>query len=228
MELSREHLNAAATAAYQSTADNLGKGCSSAACESVCRRQAAAIDAEFAAAQKTGAAIACTPGCNFCCHQRVGVLPHEAIALFRYLRTRAAPAVAAAIERQILENARRIDAMTVREHYAANLRCAFLIDGQCSAYEVRPSACAAYHSLSRERCEYSYNHPHDIGTPKNSRPVLLELQAFCDALIEATQSGLEDIGLSNTKGELHQLLRTLIEDTSALERWCAGRGITAA
>ena len=155
-------------------------------------------------------------------------MPHEAIALFRYLRTRLAPALAAVIERRILENAQRVDGMTVREHYAANLRCAFLIDGQCSAYEVRPSACATYHSLSRERCEYSYDHPHDIGTPKNSRPALLELRAFCDALIEATKAGLEDGGLTSAKGELHQLVRALIEDPGAAERWCAGGRITAA
>jgi Fe-S-cluster containining protein len=228
IELSREHINAAATAAYQATAEQLGKSCGPRACEAVCRRQAAVIEAEFATLQEAGAAIACTPGCNFCCHQRVGVLPHEAIALLEYLRTRSSPAEAAAIERRILENARRIDGMTVREHYAANLQCAFLVDGRCSAYDVRPSACATYHSLSRDRCEYSYNHPDGIGTPKNARPVLLELQVFCDSLIEATQAGLKGAGLTNTKGELHQLLRALIQDPGAIERWCAGGGVTAA
>jgi hypothetical protein len=96
------------------------------------------------------------------------------------------------------------------------------------ASDRRPSACATYHSLSKERCEYSFNHPQDIGTAKNSRPALLDLQAFCDSLSEATRTGLKAAGLSNAKGELHQLLRTLIEDTDAVDRWCGGGEITDA
>ena len=60
---------------------------------------------------------------------------------------------------------------------AANLRCALLVDGRCAAYEARPSACARYHSLSRARCKYSYEHPEDIGTPRNSRPALEKASA---------------------------------------------------
>ena len=112
--------------------------------------------------------------------------------------------------------------MSVEEHRSANIPCAFLVDGRCSAHEVRPSACAAYHSMSRARCEYSYNHPRGIGTASNSRPALAELRTFCDALIEATEAGVNDAGLSSTKAELHQVLRTLIEDPSAIERWRAG------
>ena len=227
MELSREHVNAA-TSTHRHTADELAKNCDSSACEALCRRLVGLIEAKFEAVQAAGAAVECAAGCNFCCHQRVGVLPHEAIALLRYLRASAAPAVAAAIEQRILDNARRIDGMTVREHYAANIRCAFLIDGQCSAYEVRPSACATYHSLSKARCEYSFNHPQGIGTPANGRPALLEFQVYCDALIEATQAGLKDAGLVAQKGELQQLLRTLIEDPSAVERWCDGGELAAA
>jgi Fe-S-cluster containining protein len=226
MELSREHLNAA-TSTHRRTVDELAKSCDSSGCEALCRRLLGLIEAKFEAVKAAGAAVECVAGCNFCCHQRVGVLPHEAIALFRYLHTSAAPEVAAAIEQRILDNARRIDSMTVREHYAANICCAFLVEGQCSAYEVRPSACAAYHSLSKARCEYSFNHPQGIGTPANGRPALLELQVFCDALIEATQAGLKDAGLVGKKGELHQLLRTLLEDPSAVDRWCAGGELAA-
>jgi Fe-S-cluster containining protein len=211
VRLSRERINAAATAAFRDTAETLGRGCNAAACGALCRRHNAVIEAEIETLAEAGAAVACEPGCNFCCHQRVSVLPHEAFALLDYVRTRATAAEAAAIEARIRENARRIDGMTVAEHHAANVPCAFLVDGRCAAYAVRPSVCASFHSLSRERCEHAFNHPEDSGTPKNSRPALLGLTAFTGALIEATQAATAAAGLANGKAELHQALRALLE-----------------
>ena len=216
MRISREHSNAAAQAVRRYTADALGESRDPQSCDAVSRRATAAIDAEFAAARAAGAAIACAPGCTFCCHLRVGVLPHETVALWRHLRVGLPRDEAAEVERRIVENARRIDGMTAAEHRAANIPCAFLREGRCSAYEVRPAACAAYHSLSRERCERSFNHPRDAGTPKNSRPALRTLQAFGDAVLGAARAGLEDAGLASAEAELHQSLRALIEDPRAI------------
>jgi Fe-S-cluster containining protein len=222
MRLSRERVNAAATAGFRHTADELARDCSGASCAALCRRHNGVIENEIETLERAGAAVACRAGCDFCCHQRVSVLPHEALALFDHLRTRSPPAEAAAIERRIRENARRIDGLTLAEHHAANLACAFLIGGRCAAYEVRPSVCASFHSLSAERCEHSFNHPESIGTPKNSRPALLELTALTDALIEATQAGIAAAGLASGKAELHQALRALLDEPRHGERWCAG------
>jgi hypothetical protein len=112
--------------------------------------------------------------------------------------------------------------MTVAEHMAANLPCALLRDGRCSAYEVRPAICASFHSLSRERCEHSFNHPQDIGTPRNSRPALLEMKTLADSLRGATTAAYEAAGKANRTLELHQALRMLLEDPSALEDYRAG------
>lgn len=210
MKLSRERLNAATTAAFDRTASELGRGSSAATCASLCRRLNGAIDREFATFTSEGAAIACVPGCDFCCHLRVEVFEHEAAALLDYVKTRAEPAEAEALERRILANAARVDGLTAEQHRSAGIACAFLVAGQCAAHDVRPSACAAYHSLSRERCEQSFRRPQDIGTARNSRPVLLELQVFGSALIEATQAGRQQAGLAGEQRELHQALRALL------------------
>ena len=52
------------------------------------------FEATFDHLKKKGAPIACKSGCAFCCHLRVTVAPHEAIALFRYLRSQIPPALA--------------------------------------------------------------------------------------------------------------------------------------
>jgi hypothetical protein len=185
------------------------------ACAAVSRNTLGVLEAEVAAQRAAGAKIACEAGCAFCCHQRVGVFAHEAAALLRELRNRLSPADAEAIERQILANARTIDGWTPERHRAANLRCALLVEGRCAAYEARPSACARYHSLSRARCEYSYEHPEDIGTPRNSRPALAALQDLGNAVESSLEAALVDAGLPAAKGELHQTLRALLENPTA-------------
>ena len=211
MKVSRERINAAATAAFRDTTQTLAGGCNASSCAALCKRHNAVIEAEIETLERESAVLACRPGCDFCCHQRVSVLPHEAFALLDHLRTHATAAEAALIERRIRDNALRIDGMTLSQHHAANLACAFLIDGRCAAYAARPSVCASFHSLSRERCEHSFNHPEDIGTPRNSRPALLQLTAFTDALIEAMRSGTATAGLANGKAELHQAVRALLD-----------------
>jgi anthranilate phosphoribosyltransferase len=186
-----------------------------AACGAVGRSVVAAFEAAFAAQRAAGASIACAAGCAFCCHQRVAVFTHEAVALLHHLRTRVPRADAEEIERRIVANARTVDGWTPQQHRAANLRCALLVDGRCTAYEARPSACARYHSLSRPRCEYSYEHPEDIGTPRNSRPALAALQGLGSAIDLSVEAALADADLPVTKGELHQTLRALLEDPSA-------------
>jgi hypothetical protein len=186
-----------------------------AACGAVCRHVDAVLEAEFAAQRASGAKIACVAGCTFCCHQRVGVFAHEVVALLEHLSTRLPRSEAEMIEGRILANAQTIDGWTPEQHRAANLRCALLVEGRCAAYEVRPSACARYHSLSRARCERAFEHPEDLGTPRNSRPALAELQELGAALDSSIEAALVDAARPAAKGELHQTLRALLEHPTA-------------
>lgn len=211
MQLSREHQHREATATFEHTAAELRRRCGAAASAALCRRLNGVIDRKIEALREEGAAVACAPRCDYCCHLRVTVFAHEAEALLAHLRTRASPGEAARIEAGIRANAKRIDGMSVEQHRSAGLGCAFLIDGLCSAHDVRPSACAAYHSLRRDRCEHAFRHPEAIGTAQNSRPALLELQVFAAAQIEATNAGRIAAGLPDGQAELHQALRALLD-----------------
>jgi Fe-S-cluster containining protein len=211
MRLSREQVSPAATATFEHTTAALRGACDGATCTALCRRLNGVVDAKIEALSAAGARVACAPGCDYCCHLRVELFEHEAVALFDFLRTRASREDAAVIERNIRANAARVDALSAAQHRSAGIACAFLRDGLCAAHDLRPSSCAAYHSLSRERCEHAFRHPQDIGTPRNARPALLELQAFGTAQIEATSAAREAAGLSGGQLELHQALRALLD-----------------
>jgi Fe-S-cluster containining protein len=217
-----------AAAARERDVERLGVNRDAAACSAAARGVLDALETEYEAHAADGAAIACAPRCSFCCHLRVGVFAHEAIALLEHVRTALPAAEAAALEQRIVANARLIDGLTPAEHYARRLACAFLVDGLCAVHSARPSSCARYHSMSRARCEQAFANPRDMGTPRNSRPVLLELQKAGNALDGATCAGLERGGLHATKAELHLLLAALIEDPALVERWRAGEDVALA
>ena len=214
MKLSREQSAPAATATFEHTAAALRKGSDAATCAALCRRLNGVVDAKIDALKDAGARVACGPGCDYCCHLRVDVFAHEAVALLDHLHTRASADAAALIEAKIRANAARVDALSVAQHRAAGIACAFLRAGLCSAHEVRPSACATYHSLSRARCEHAFRHAADIGTPRNARPALLELQVFGAAQIEATAAARKAASMSGEQLELHQALRALLDGDS--------------
>src|SRR5689334_10091170 len=119
MQVSRERIYGAATAAYHHTTERIDAGSSPKDCAAVVRRLAHEIDAAFVAARRAGTPVACTAGCDFCCHSRVSVFEHEAVGVLHHLRTRLAQTDFGAVALRILANAARIDGMTVAEHYAA-------------------------------------------------------------------------------------------------------------
>jgi Fe-S-cluster containining protein len=211
MDLSRARLHAAATAAHDDLAGSGAGPQGLANVVAASRRLVARIEAEFAGSAAAGATTACAAGCSYCCHQRVGILPHEALALAGWLQQQLPPELATAITARIRANAARIDALTPEQHRRANLPCAFLVEGSCSAYPVRPLACASHHSLDRSRCERAFRHPEDAGTPRNARPVLLEMQAMGEAMFAAARSANDAVGLAGPAGELHQMVRSLLD-----------------
>jgi Fe-S-cluster containining protein len=172
--------------------------------------------------EKDGAGIACRVGCSFCCHLRVMVYPHEAIALFRYLKSRISKEQAASVQRQVLENAARVKKLAVEGRAVTGIACAFLVDGKCSAYEVRPGACSGYHSLSRQRCEDGYNN--SSGKPEPI-PVLKALSYVADAMDDGVEQALAAAHLNGTRIELQTAVAALIRNPALIQRWRSGRSL---
>jgi Fe-S-cluster containining protein len=161
--------------------------------------------------EPAGAGLACRVGCNFCCHLRVMVLPHEAIALFRYLQSRVPDATADIVRMRVRAYASSAT--------SAARACAFLVDGECAAYEARPSACAGYHSLSKERCEQSFQDP----SVPTGTVALRSLQVVATALEEGLSAALRAQGLSQERIELHAAVAVLLANPALIARWRAGR-----
>lgn len=95
--------------------------------------------------------VACTRGCDICCHRMVICTRIEAIAVMEYL--------------QGIESWTRPLHDAIRQHSTAlqkflepkkdnkatwieqRIACPFLSDGECMVYPMRPVSCRTYHSL---------------------------------------------------------------------------------
>lgn len=188
-----------------------------------CAALVAMADQRFSATfdhlRKEGAPIACKPGCSYCCHLRVTLAPHEAIALVRFLRTELPATLAQEIEQRVLANAEQIAHLSEEQHWSTNVQCAFLVAGRCSAYHARPMACALHHSLDVKACEASYANPadHSIGIRK-----LGVIEKTAAAVQAGTKQALRDLGLSNEPMELHTAVAAILRDQSLMARWQSG------
>jgi len=205
--------DSAQTFGVDAVAATLGASTDVDACVALSGSINALIEQAMASFQADDAGIACRAGCNFCCHLRVMVYPHEAIALFRYLGSGMPKEQAQAVRQRVLENAARIRSTT-------NLPCAFLVEGKCSAYAARPAACSGYHSLSREKCEESFDHG---GHLPEGIPVLSALRYIAAALDQGMEQGLAAAELSATRVELNTAVAALIRNPALIQRWRSGR-----
>jgi len=204
---------------FDVTASTLKSGTDVDSCRSLISKADARFETTFDHLRKLGAAIACKSGCSFCCHLRVTVAPHEAIALFGYLRSEIPASLAQEIEQRILANAEQIAHMTQEQHWSTNLRCAFLVDGSCSAYRARPMACALHHSLDVGACKQLYENPsnHSVGVRR---------LAVIERTKAATQAGMRQalagLGLSDEPMELHTAVAAVLREPSLIEEWRSG------
>ena len=137
------------------------------------------------------------------------IYPHEATALHHYLHSRMDPAVAARVEERVRANAAAVGRMTDDEHRCSTLPCAFLEGNACSAYAVRPAACAGYHSPRREDCEHSFNNPTDTRFPL---PQVDELADYSDAVHAGIDEAYLRKELDGERLELHTAVNALLKN----------------
>jgi Fe-S-cluster containining protein len=208
---------AAQAFASQAVRETLGASSDADSCMALAARINALMDQAFESFRNEG--VHCREGCNFCCHLRVMVYPHEAIALFRYLVSRMPEEQANEVRTRLIENAARIG-----QANAWRMPCAFLVNGKCSAYEVRPAACSGYHSLSRGRCETAHQQAPGTST---GIPVLQSLRYVAAALDDGMDEGLAAAGLSSTNIELHTAVAALVRNPGLIDGWRAGQALTA-
>lgn len=167
-------------------------------------------------------AVDCIQGCTHCCHNFASVSAPEAFLIAAWVDGTRRPAAAAAID---IEDWRQRAAATIRrsvaDRFGGRIPCAFLRDGLCAIYSVRPLACRSCLSFSVDACRQSFEGMEvDIDMPVES--IMLRSNANFAML-----AALRSLSYPSVGYELSEAVATILDTKDALARWTGGEDILA-
>jgi len=97
--------------------------------------------------------VACKEGCSWCCYQLVPVSVPEVARIVKFIET----AMPAARRGELVERLHLLDkatrGLTSKQRIGIPKPCAYLSDGRCTVYPVRPMACAEFTSYNVQDCK---------------------------------------------------------------------------
>ncbi|MGE5517105.1 MAG: YkgJ family cysteine cluster protein [Bacteroidota bacterium] len=149
---------------------------------------------------------ACRKGCGWCCHQRVGAAAIEVLAMARALRDRP-------------------EAVAALAAWTPGGPCAFLKDGACSVYDVRPLKCRSLWHVDERHCMGKYAHLPAFG-PTPSAGFQLEPKMIYEGALKGLALALIRAGRDCPGLELMPALRAVIDrPDAAAKAWAAGDAV---
>lgn len=169
-------------------------------------------DAVITTSESTGPTPECKSGCTYCCHARVEVSDPEALYIAWHVQHLPPASKVPLIERLHLKAGEFDGAGRVEADTSKSQPCAFLQDGLCSIYSIRPSVCRKAHSLSVKACE----------TQASKIPQNLTRVVQCEALMAGTNEAYRSVGLPASGHELSAAVLAALAG-NAEEAWYQGK-----
>lgn len=205
---------------YADAASDLGKNSPVDALLRSYRRQDLEVGKAMAIANPPPA---CRKGCNYCCYYRVVARPYEVLAIVDHVRHSFAPTLRGQVVARAEANAAKIRPMTARQQIATNIQCAFLVDGTCSIYPVRPLACRNFHATDVKGCRSTYEHPEDLeGAPNAFVP---DARDIAEGMTEGFHGAAHVNDLDTAAYELTTAFVEAMGNPSCMKRFRKGKRV---
>lgn len=166
--------------------------------------------------------VACTPGCIYCCHNQVEVMPAEVVAIVSVTTRFFLPEKL----NRLKERALRMAALKVGQSKAElaakrkNYPCPLLEEDRCLVYPWRPLMCRAMHSLNREHCQRSFE-----AGDLSAAEYYLHRYVFPMSVSAGLSQGFQEAGCQSPVLELSQALGQVLLEPGLAERWLAGEEV---
>jgi Fe-S-cluster containining protein len=166
-------------------------------------------------------ALACGRGCNHCCHRPVGTTAPSVLRIAAALRERQTEAEFGQALARVVALDKETHGMPWTLAERPPFPCAFLVDGACSIYEVRPLVCRGWNSVDADACQRALTED-----SVEMRFDLYQRTTFA-AAEQGIKAALGAKGLDATDLELTAAVRVAMENPDACERWLAGQPVFA-
>jgi Fe-S-cluster containining protein len=175
--------------------------------------------------------FACAAGCAWCCYQQVSVAPAEAIAIAEHIRATFAPAAMAALQSRLAALDAKTRGLGQRGRAELKTACAFLIEGTCSIYPVRPLRCRGVYSRDAEHCRWAMENPGEIFGNRERHgkpgPYPVEPAKIMDAALTGLSRACAERQLGWQALELTAAVCRALEEPDLPERYWAGEAVFA-
>lgn len=176
-----------------------------------------AFDGNVAIQSEDQPPLACAKGCASCCTLRVTATAPELLLIARFLRATRSAYARAGID--LIARLREADAATrgldETQRVALRQRCAFIVQGACAIYAVRPLACRGHASHDVRACV-------DAAAGRRDEVPFSGPHRLVRSLVQsALLAALDDAGLPWGLAELNEGLVALLDaatDPDALWR----------
>lgn len=167
-------------------------------------------DSIIAYSKRQNMSVACSKGCQWCCHQAVFANSYELHYLSEKIKEKSGPEEF----KRILEHTETKRVITSKLSNEEVLKykspCPLLTDGVCSHYSSRPMACRIYLSSRLETCIEFYHHPEN----EENFPALLDFPLRAGRMMnEGFRAALKENGIETTEFKFEEGLRIALNNS---------------
>ena len=172
-------------------------------------------DVRIASAADVGT-LACRAGCTWCCYFSVDVRAVEVFGILDFVERTFTIEEKARVYAEVRANGAALRNLSEGERMKRNVKCPFLIEGQCSIYTARPQTCRNYHATNVAGCQQSYEDPDNLDIDPDFAPWVYQAGT---AHVDAFSTAMRDAGYDVRAYELSCALDSARSDPAARERF---------
>lgn len=169
--------------------------------------------------------VVCKEGCYWCCYQAVQVTAPEALRIGEFIASEMDSKTRENVKEKLASLDNRTRGLSPSARAKLRAPCAFVQNGQCTIYAVRPLACAEFTSFDIQDCKRGQRIGFKPKSVIHDKAQMLVYYAVKDGLIKGLSTSLPNV--DGAILELTAAVSCVLNTNNAAEEWLAGGKVFA-